>query len=254
MPAPGSASWRLEEWGEPCEVEKIRMEIYPGGPWIDVHRDAEDAFHALGHVFLRHGYVVRRAGGFNCRKIAGSKSWSSHAWGLAVDFNDDTNPYRRDRLVTDFPRAMVRELTGIRTNDGVQVFRWGGDWDGRPDTPQSNYDSMHVEVVATPAELEAGIAGLDLPAEEGDEQSAIAYPIVGRGERGPVVVLLQKMLGMERTTGTGEFGPRTERAVKAYQRSRGLVEDGVVGWATWTALLSQQPALEPGDVPPQKHI
>ena len=35
----------------------------------------------------------------------------------------------------------------------------------------------------------------------------------------------------------GDFGAKTETAVKAYQHKMGLVEDGVVGAWTWTALL-----------------
>jgi len=34
----------------------------------------------------------------------------------------------------------------------------------------------------------------------------------------------------------GIFGPRTQNAVIAFQRSRGLVQDGIVGIKTWTAL------------------
>jgi len=42
-----------------------------------------------------------------------------------------------------------------------------------------------------------------------------------------------------RSYADGYFGPGTERAVKSFQVAEGLAIDGVVGAATWDALLAQ---------------
>lgn len=54
------------------------------------------------------------------------------------------------------------------------------------------------------------------------------------GARGEAVRELQQKLGIE--PADGSFGPRTDDAVKEYQRAQGLPADGVVGPRTWTAL------------------
>ncbi|HMC09271.1 MAG TPA: peptidoglycan-binding protein [Actinomycetota bacterium] len=45
----------------------------------------------------------------------------------------------------------------------------------------------------------------------------------------------------------GIFGPKTEDAVKAFQRSRGLTADGIVGNRTWPALIVQVSRGSQGD-------
>jgi hypothetical protein len=259
----GTNAWRLEAWGEPCEITEVPAAIYEGGPKCQINAAILEAFCQLGAVFVRHGYVVRRIGAYNCRKITGGTTMSAHAWGIAVDINDDTNPYRLDRLVTDMSPAMIADVLAIRTRDGVHVWRWGGNWDGDPDTPHSNYDAMHFEMMATPAELARGFTA-DMPTAAtastvGASSIPVprvvpvrAWPRIRRGDDGDAVKFFQSLVGLERASGAGHFGPRTEAAAREYQRSRGLFVDGIVGLATWTALLTGQPPLAPGQPTPQK--
>ena len=62
---------------------------------------------------------------------------------------------------------------------------------------------------------------------------AQAMSVVKPGERGKQVRVLQKYL---RIPVDGIYGKGTKRKVKAFQRSRGLKADAVVGPATWRAL------------------
>jgi len=76
--------------------------------------------------------------GYSCRPVAGSKSWSEHAYGRAVDLNPLQNPIlrgsyldppgsgawlRRDRYLIGMahPEGAVRAFT-------TAGFRWGGQW------------------------------------------------------------------------------------------------------------------------------
>jgi hypothetical protein len=47
----------------------------------------------------------------------------------------------------------------------------------------------------------------------------------------------------------GDFGQTTDSLVREFQRSEGLVIDGVVGEATWAALLDEEPPIVPPVLP-----
>ena len=66
------------------------------------------------------------------------------------------------------------------------------------------------------------------------------FPVLRRRMRGPAVRDLQERLrakGFLRVRADGVFGPETQAAVKAAQRQYQLPADGIVGRATWEALL-----------------
>ena len=137
-------------WAPACTAPFARLNLYGEGV-VTVDVLIVDALKALNAVLIDWDYRTRRAdtGAYNCRQITGGTNYSLHAYGIAVDLNWNTNPYGRT-LVTDMAIGMIEAIEGIRTAGGVQVWRWGGRY-------SNNKDSMHFEVVASPAELARGI-------------------------------------------------------------------------------------------------
>ena len=66
------------------------------------------------------------------------------------------------------------------------------------------------------------------------ETGGRARPTLRRGDGGQFVTELQQRLGMP--DGPPVFGPKTEAAVRAFQRERNMVPDGIVGPKTWAAI------------------
>lgn len=60
-------------------------------------------------------------------------------------------------------------------------------------------------------------------------------PELKRGSSGKAVKMLQAFLGG--LTVDGDYGAKTENAVKAYQKANGLSQDGVVGPKTWNKII-----------------
>jgi D-alanyl-D-alanine carboxypeptidase len=84
--------------------------------------------------------------GFNCRYAVatGSRRWSAHAYGQAIDVNPVENPYVEGNRVR--PRAGAAFLDRARARPGMAVrggllvrafaavgWPWGGRWRGTPD-------------------------------------------------------------------------------------------------------------------------
>ena len=70
-----------------------------------------------------------------------------------------------------------------------------------------------------------------------------AEEVLRRGSESAAVMFLQRLLLSYLypiTSLDGDFGPETERAVRAFQNENGLGVDGVVGRNTWQALFNSQ--------------
>src|SRR5919202_2440803 len=69
-----------------------------------------------------------------------------------------------------------------------------------------------------------------------DQGGTMAEPVLRPGTSGEAVRQLQqalKGLGYDPGAIDGQFGARTEAAVKAFQKAQGITADGIVGDVTW---------------------
>ncbi|MDN7120966.1 peptidoglycan-binding protein [Nocardioides sp. ChNu-153] len=101
--------------------------------------------------------------------------------------------------------------------------------------------------------------GLALTAAAPPAQAA--WPVLQQGSSGPDVTAVQHLLTARghATGADGAFGPGTASSVRAFQSARGLAADGVVGQATWGALVvtvrqgDSGPAVRAAQVMLNKH-
>lgn len=89
-------------------------------------------------------------------------------------------------------------------------------------------------------------------------QNAMSDGVLKQGERGTDVTKVQEQLnalGFKDAQGKalipdGDFGSKTKQAVEAFQRARGLVDDGIVGKDTFSALKKTEAAAVVAPTPP----
>ena len=134
-----------------------------------VHKDIADEVIEIFHTLYSIGYPIRKmklvsdykgsdwqsieadnTSAFNCRNATGSKKWSKHSYGKAIDLNSIENPYisrsghiahkaslqyrkRVHKKDTYADRAVL-----LRNDKAVKLFKkygwkWGGDWHGMKD-------------------------------------------------------------------------------------------------------------------------
>jgi hypothetical protein len=82
--------------------------------------------------------IAALTSGYSCRVVSGSKAWSQHAYGLAIDVNPVQNPMVRGSYIDppggrDFLRRDVYRRGMLHASGAVRAFTgqglaWGGRW------------------------------------------------------------------------------------------------------------------------------
>jgi uncharacterized protein (TIGR02594 family) len=161
-------------------------------------------------------------------------------WMWAQSFASDPGFVKLGSPVPGAIVVMTREGGGHVTmfeewDDGT-IYCRGGNQSNEVNV--SSYDPSTVIAYCWPKD----VAIPEIPVED--------RPQLEKGDSGPDVVDLQRMIPHFQGEVDGDFGPGTEENVLRYQSSRGLEVDGCVGQETWQALYDKLPPLPPPAPPP----
>lgn len=174
----------------------------------------------------------------------GSFTWtnsvasSNHLSGTAMDLNWNDHAFR-----VSYSGFTTAEIAAVRR--GLALFNkciwWGQDWTSPKDSMhfQLNFPEGDGRIAALAKQLRGGYLGIYAPG--GPEVSTPVTPaasgdVLEYGSHGDQVKVLQA--GFNKVFPSypglplvvdGDFGPRTELAVKEFQRRVGLDADGEVG-------------------------
>lgn len=144
----------------------------------------------------------------------------------------DGKPYV-SRSLGAFPSSLVEWKRAVRDQFGSEWDTWRRAEDRKIDCQQITISGLGRRWVCTrSARPCSGALGKE-------EKTKAPFPgRLRRRDRGEAVTQLQQLLadnGYD-ISPDGVFGRGTERAVRDFQRSKGLRVDGVVGAETWAAL------------------
>jgi poly-gamma-glutamate synthesis protein (capsule biosynthesis protein) len=134
-----------------------------------VHKEVASEVKEIFKALYKTGYPIRKmhlvsdykgsdwqsieadnTSAFNCRKATGSKNWSKHSYGKAIDLNSIENPYisrsghishkasQKYRKRAHTKNTAADKAVLLKNGKVVKLFKrygwkWGGDWSGVKD-------------------------------------------------------------------------------------------------------------------------
>lgn len=228
----------------------------PGREYATLDGRLEEVRHVGGHTYVKKDMILAVDNG-------GPVDIPAPANGYVHYLHDATNAVRiYDRPFGEPGATMLAQVLHMRTGtsppEGSRV-EYGAPLGRMGDTGSPG--SIHAHIEMQPDAFRRYIADIERGAITPDRHPAMPGPVPATdamadgvlrlGEQGTPVRSLQKRLnelGAHDAQGRsipvdGDFGPRTEQALREFQRSHGLESDGVAGRDTFAALgrASAQP-------------
>lgn len=231
----GAVAWAIAIANNPAHGYD---QIHRWGPDYDCSSLVISAWEAVGIAVREAGasYTGNMRGAFlacGFRDVIGSVDLDT---GIGLQVGDVLLNYgAHTAMVTGSGRMVAARINEHgQTTGGAE-----GDQTGREICQQAYYNYPWDAVLRYQAH------GAAVEAEKPSTQPAAivrGIPLIKRGNRGELVRAAQYLLeGRGFPCGIhgadGDFGSATEKAVKAFQDDRDLLQDGEIGDQTWTRLL-----------------
>lgn len=177
------------------------------GKKASVNENAAEDFQNFVTELESKGYTINDIGGYANRPIAGTRTPSKHAFGVAIDINPDDNPVQYPQLLGNRPLKtnLPADIADIADRHNID---WGGNWNKKKDPMHfehrgtskvaqangTNVDDLYNEFKSLSSEAAPSAAKTDvdslynefktIPDNVGTSQAA---PSIQDGSRPPVV-------------------------------------------------------------------
>ncbi len=127
-------------WGQHGESHNM-VTVSVKGRSFTVHKLAADKFIGFVSDLISTGYQPTSIGGYNDRPIAGTGTWSNHAYGAAIDIDPSRNPQYSSSAGGPYALPKPPQIIQMARKWGLY---WGGEY-------RNSKDYMHFEVIGAPA-------------------------------------------------------------------------------------------------------
>lgn len=223
------------------------------------------AFFSIGQSGACHQYLPVGHGYCAWSQAAGNQAWRG------IEDEDRTDPSipLTPAQLTAFAQILEAcsaydgfplQITGSVNGTGLILHSDGGAaWGDHLSCPGSVRAAQRPQIVALAIAIRSGgairPAAPAVPAADWTEAMMAGLPTLQQGSKDPVGGMLMvrrvqvltagigawnKLGAVTQVPADGVFSPATAAAVKAVQKFFGITADGIVGNATWTALVTGQ--------------
>lgn len=119
-------------WDLETNVTRMRCHRLVADNFTNIFTDLLDCY---GYEEIKRLGIDLFGGCFNYRRMRGGTSWSTHAWGIAIDLDPARNKLKETKRTARFARPEYKPMIDIFYANGFEGLG-----------PEKDYDWMHWQI------------------------------------------------------------------------------------------------------------